>query len=298
MAGRNYERLPIEKFGRLLLHTNDLDPIYIALCGILRSKKQPVDWVKRWLVAYWCLYSAGSACFIASQKDAKGHDERAFWHYLMMAAANVIPTPFKERWPRGHERRHFRGKAAIKAVEDLQARYKKPEEFVDYVMGKGGHFTEIAARVQEHTLFGPWISFKVADMAERVLKIPVDFSESAVFMFTDPTKAALMLWRKKYGLPEEARPKDKETHNQIISRVVEFLLKEFHGFQAPPDNHRPLGLQEIETILCKWKSHMNGHYPPYNDIDEIRAGLEPWCAVLPEAKLFTKHMPARPSNET
>lgn len=291
MAGRSYERLPIEEFGRLLLETNDLDPIYIALCGLLADKKKQVasipkiDWVKRWLVAYWCLYSAGPACYIASCAHP--------WDALMLAAKNDVETPIGGRWPRGHERRHFRGKAAVDAVNDLRARYQHPEFFVNYVMGKGGHFTDVAARVKEHTLFGPWMAFKVADMAERVLKIPVDFDDSAVFMFNDPTKAALTLWRNKKGLPADARPKDAATHAKIINGVVAHLLTVFQGYQAPPDNHRPLGLQEIETILCKWKSHMNGHYPPYNDIDEIRAGLEPWCKALDGAKLFMQHMPAR-----
>jgi len=285
MAGRNYERLPIEKFGRRLLETNDLDPIYIALCGILKDPRK-IKWVKRWLVAYWCYYAAGPSCYIASTKDGK-----SFWDIMHMAAENKTETPLGTRWERGHERRHFRGNAAIKAVKELRTKYPQPEAFVDYVIGEGGDFTAVANRVQEHMLFGPWIAFKVADMTERVFKVPVDFSEAAVFMFTDPTKAALMLWRAKKGLPEDARPKDKAAHVEIISGVVKHLQGVFADFKAPPDDHRPLGLQEIETILCKWKSHMNGHYPIYNDIDEITAGLEPWTKALDEAKMFLKHMP-------
>jgi hypothetical protein len=288
---RDYERLPIEEFGRRLLETNDLDPIYVALCGLLKgAKDKDRDWVKRWLVAYWCYYHAGVACHMADRKAS------AFWDIMMTAAENQVQTPVGGRWPRGHERRHFRGEQGTDAIAELAMKYSQPEKLVDYVMGTGGHFTDVAQRVKEHRGFGPWMAFKVADMAERVFKISVDFSESHVFMFTDPTKAALMLWRKRKKLPDTARPKDKKTEGEIIHGVVEYLLMTFRGWKAPPDDHRPLGLQEIETILCKWKSHMNGHYPIYNDIDEIREGLAPWAGKCASAKRFLQLMPARPPN--
>ena len=54
---------------------------------------------------------------------------------------------------------------------------------------------------------------------------------------------------------------------------------------------RPVGLQEVETILCKWKSHMNGHYPLNNDIMEIRHGLKDWLPVSALARAFYDAMP-------
>jgi hypothetical protein len=54
------------------------------------------------------------------------------------------------------------------------------------------------------------------------------------------------------------------------------LLNAFATTPAPPSGNRMCGLQEIETILCKWKSHINGHYPVGNDVREIRHALVAW----------------------
>jgi hypothetical protein len=146
----------------------------------------------------------------------------------------------------------------------------------------------VAERAQELPLFGPWISFKVADMVDRVLGIHVDFTGDDVFMFKDPTEAALRLWRLKAGLNESAQPKEPA---KAISQVVAYLTDYFKECKAPPLYDRPVGLQEVETILCKWKSHENGHYPLNNDIDEIRAGVQPWKAISDTAQQFMAAMP-------
>lgn len=295
MAGaRSYERLPVEEFGRQLLASRDLDPVYCALHDLKRH--WGVSRVARWMVAYWCYYHCGAASYLSDFVGAR------FWSEMMRAAENKEPAPTDGRWPRGSERRHFRGQQAIRSVEELATRYgDRPEEMVIYVAGsavepwgklttESNPFEAVAKRVREHRGFGPWISFKVGDMLERVLGTPVDFSEAAVFMFKDPVKAALMVWRDKMRLPENAKPKDTAA---AIHGVVEHLLGEFDGTTAPPNGDRLVGLQEVETVLCKWKSHVNGHYPLYNDIDEINEGLTAWVGVTDAAREFQDAMPRR-----
>ncbi len=285
MGSRDYERLGIEPFGHHLITTGDLDPVYIALRGVDWSIAQR----NRWLIAYWCFYHCGLASY------ASGREDSDFWNVLEVAAENSSPAPPGGRWPRGHERRHARGGQGINMVADLRWRYKEsPDNMISYICGgvvegftadnkalsADDHvevvplsFRKVAARVQEHTLFGPWIAFKIADMIDRVMGIPVGFEQAHVFMFKDPVKAALMLWRQRMGLEESARPRDQAG---VILEIVKYLIHEFEDLRAPPLNDRPIRLQEVETVLCKWKSHMNGHYPLFNDIDEINAGLEGW----------------------
>lgn len=280
---RNYNKLDIEVFGRHLLKSGDLDPIYIALF----RAKFPTDYLYRWLIAYWCFYSAGVACYLA---DFTG---LSFWHQMGIAARNEEPTPFGERWPRGHERRHFRAKIAVDGVLGLQGRWlHSPERMVEYVAGNGSprSFRDVSKRAQEHKGFGPWIGFKIADMVDRCLGLPVSFDNADVFMFDDPTAAALKLWRLKTGTPDTAKPKDQDA---IIRNVVSYLVEEFKAHEAPPLGDRPVNVQEIETILCKWKSHMNGHYPLNNDIDEITAGVAPWVKHCQNAWEFNACMPTR-----
>ena len=282
----SYERLDIYEFGTHLLTKNELDPVYVALTSNAHWSDSQL---RRWLVAYWCFYNCGFASYAS---EFEGDD---FWRLLAIAAENTTPAPTGDRWPRGRERRHFRGQQGIKAIAELAKQYeKKPEAMVDYITAGAPVYTAVAGRVKEHRGFGDWISFKVCDMTDRVMKIHVDFTEAAVFMFKDPVKAALMFWRDTQKLPENAKPKDQ---TWVIHKVVETLSDHFSEFLAPPFYDRPVGLQEIETILCCWKSHMNGHYPLFNDIREIREGIAPWIQYSCAAEDFLKAMPPGEEDE-
>src|SRR5690606_34363348 len=99
----------IVPFAQHLLRTGDLDPIYLALNKVQWPEAQKY----RWLVAYCAFYHAGVACYMS---EFRGFE---FWSCMMQAAANedghgpaVLP-----RWPRGHERRHFRGEQAVKGIQ-------------------------------------------------------------------------------------------------------------------------------------------------------------------------------------
>lgn len=284
MAGRQYERLPIEVFGRQLITSGDLDPVYIAL--------RELDWapaqVNRWLIAYWCFYHCGFASYASEFTGGQ------FWDALQMAAANETTPPPGGRWPRGQERRHARGAQGLNMVRDLRERYGDDTDgminMLVFPSKKVGAykipFTELAERAKEHTLFGPWMAFKIGDMVERVLGVPVSFDNAAVFMFKDPMRAAEMLYCQKAGLD----PKRVVRVNFDVNDVVDYLVNTFDDLTAPPTYDRAIGLQEVETVLCKWKSHMNGHYPLNNDIDEINEGLEGWGR---SAREFAGKMPRR-----
>ena len=302
---RNYERLPIEQFGRHLITTGDLDPIYNAL---VRSHQGGPGWVPyhhgghafdtpqlyRWLIAYWCFYHAGVSSWLS---EREGND---FWDAMMVAAENHKEAPCGGRWPRGHERRHFRAKNATESVLDLRRRYgKNPEEMVESLIDINSDvalpFVEVSRRAQAHKGFGPWIGFKVADMVDRVLGVPVLFDNAHVFMFKDPEKAAMMLWAETEG--KKYPPGAKVKREVILEGVTRYLTGAFSDLKAPPLYDLPINIQEVETILCKWKSHMNGHYPLLNDIHEIRDGLEPWMKVSEAARTFNFHMPTGAGNE-
>lgn len=301
MASRNYERLQVVEFGKQLILSQDLDPIYSAL----RATKWDPERTMRWLLAYWCWYSAATACYCAEAPDDKD-----YWVRMLRVAKNEEPTPFGGRWERGKERRHARGTAGVKMVEHLKGRFgdpspllrvadmtiapfEKPEIGSKFMKGEDNTCASLMKRVKSYYLFGDWIAFKVADMAERVLGIPISFKNAEVFMFKDPVEAALMVWRLHGNQHESAKPKDRSV---AISKVVTWLRSEFAGLEAPPlgaQRKREVDLQEIETVLCKWKSHVNGHYPLFNDIDEINEGLLPWQEHCGLAEEFLAAMPRK-----
>lgn len=291
---RTYERLDVVDFGRALIQCGDLDPLYIAL----NRSQLEVDAVKRFLVGYWCTYHVGQSAWLAQKEGQK------FFNALNVVAANTTPAPVGGRWPRGKERRHWRGEQATKSALELNARYDRAEEMVDYVsfvnpanpcseMIDSVRFDHVNRRVQEHRGFGDWIAFKVGDMLETCLGVPVSFSEAEVFMFKDPAKAATMVFKAKN--PELAAQWDAGAFSipqaEINRRVSGWLEGQFTDLKAPHNGKRSVQLQEVETVLCKWKSHMNGHYPVGNDITEIREGLAPWAQVSDYAAELLRCMP-------
>jgi hypothetical protein len=233
-------------FGRNLLDTYDLDPLYVILADI----NMPERMLKRFLLAYWIFYSAGVAAKVAESKD--------FFGTLIQGDI--------DHWPRGHERRHLRGNNFKNCMTNLMLYHAKPETLVD-CMTYGKNFQSIAVEVQKFCGFGPWISWKIADMTERVLCKPVDFSNAELGVYRDPVKGAALI---KFGDQKHAITTDE------LYNVVKQLLKDFKGYMAPPYQDRPLNIQEIETILCKYKSYVNGHYPLGNDTMDIYHGLQGW----------------------
>lgn len=290
MSGsRDYPRLTVESFGHHLLTSGDLDPIYIALDRVAPERELRA----RWMGAYWCFYDAGAASYIAEQPTGE-----AYWDMMRRAAANrpERPAPHFGPWPRGRERRHFRGRAAVDAVEVLFNRYgeRKPERFALFVAGEPGErqtYGEVAARAETHPMFGPWIAFKMADMCERLLGSRVDFGESSEILFKDPLAGAAMVWDRWRGLPEGSTAPSIEIGNEVIERLGEA----FSYALAPPTYDRTVNLQEVETILCKIKAHWRGHYPLFNDTREIRRGIEAWTRVSPLAARFQAALPPLPS---
>lgn len=286
-----YDKLPIEEFGRQLLLTGDIDPVYVMLSLAHQNGVSPGQ-TARWCLAYWCLYHTGAASYAAENKNSREETVDHFWRTLGQAALNTDkgPPPVGERWPRGKERRHWRGAQAAESQSQLARRYfSKPEGFVQDAQGLH-QFETVANYVKSHRGFGDWMAFKVADMLEQVFNHPIQFDNAAVFMFKDPKEAALMLWRVKYKQPDGAKPNDPQG---IINKVVDYLMDHFKNYKAP-NGTRPVGLQEVETILCKWKSHMNGHYSVGNDIKEIRHSMEEWSAVSPLCKQLLSFMPRVP----
>jgi hypothetical protein len=246
-----------DQFGGILLDTYDLDPLYV----ILASTSWPEKFMYKWLLGYWIFYSAGVASRLAESKD--------FY-------AEAIKGDL-EHWPRGHERRHMRGQNIIDTMIELE-RFGEPEKVVGYMID-GTDFQSIGKRVKAFHGFGPWISWKIADMAERVLQQSVDFSNAEIAVYSDPVKGAALIGFGDQGYNINAN----EVH-----QVFDMMEHKMRMHKAPPYQDRFVNIQEIETIACKYKSHCNGHYPPGLDTEDIYHGLDGWGDAAQELKGYLK----------
>lgn len=268
-------KLGAVEFGRQLVLSEDLDPVYV----MLHKAKLPPQVLRKWLVAYWCFYHVGTASWIT--------DHPKYWPALHKAAAS-------KDYPRSSERRHFRGAFAIKAAELLE------ERGVDGIFGEFDRaayerrvltLEDVMDYVKEWYGFGDWIAFKVADMLERLNLCRVAFTEVDTFLFDSPKKGAALV----QNLHAKCDCNSKITHHHNCPRVrpgwaLDYLQENLGHLEAPPRKERKLNGQEYETVLCKFKSHWEGGYHVGKDITEVRHGLEKFqrCKT---AQLLLKHVP-------
>jgi Amino acid:DNA transferase len=264
-------------FGRALFRTQDLDPTYLALPKAITDKDQ----LARCLVAYLCFYNVGLAAWLS---EREGNE---FWNALMVAAENKTPTPFGARWPRASERRHFRGAAAISAVDALQRRYARPEDMIAFVLDGPMDIRAVIARAQSHEGFGSWAAFKIADLCDAVLGAEVAQDDITAFLYDTPRKSIM----ENY---EAGRLPFQATDKTVLEKAMRWLQQELSDCRIPHKAGRAPDWFSLETVWCKFHSHLTGHYPVGKDVREIRHGLEPWLNSSPTARRFLAAMPQAP----
>lgn len=242
----------IKDFGRELIETRDLDPVYVAIW----EARLPADQVHRLLVAYLMFYHLGSAAQLSE------FDGKDFWRMVKLAAQNKPNDDGSRPWPRGAERRHFRGQKCVDAVEAIRDRWGSAEAIIEALTAPVRRSNTlplaiVMERVQELPMFGPWVAFKAADLCERLLDVPIEFPPDLTLFYDEP-RAALDLFDG-----------DPETNSKM-------LLRFFSKWKAPPRYERECNVAELETVCCKFKSSCNGHYWVGHDIREVRHGLKGW----------------------
>jgi hypothetical protein len=287
---RDYARLGCVAFGKALVASRDLDPVYVAV----HHAELPSDQRARLLVAYWCLYHLGAAARLSELK------ERVFWGELATAAENAhspfLPKHAAGRWPRGTERRHWRGAQAVASCQSVLEKAKcgreyrpSAEHLVDW-LGSGKTFAKVTQHVLQLRGFGPWIAFKVADMLERCAGYRVDFVDCHLGFYDEPRKGAWL-----YANERKHKPFPYESMSlTMVGMMTHKLLGEVGRQFAPPDMRRKLNVQEAETIFCKWKSHLHGHYALGKDTREVYHGLHGWGAVADLMRIHLAKLPYAP----
>jgi len=191
---------------------------------------------------------------------------------MLVAAKNEMPSPLGGRWPRGSERRHFRGAKCVSAVGWLARNYPAPEAPIRSLLNCKTE-KHVIERVGKWPMFGPWAGFKAADLLERCVGHPLRFDPNIGLLYAEPRAGLDMLAAEL---------------NQSPRVIYENLLNYFSAHKAPPRNDRPCGAAEVESILCKFKSMRGGHYFVGKDIKEVRHALEGWGTT---AANLLRHLP-------
>ena len=257
--------MDVIEFGAALVDTGDLDPVYIALFGSNLKEKQ----LLRWLLAYWMYYHSGVASLLS---ELEGES-----YYGRMR---------EEEFPRGRERRHFRADSVEKFVDFAERNFTGPENAVESLLGPGGDFPmsydNFESKIGRFPGFGPWITYKAADMLERLGLSRIHFPASDLNWYKEPRLGATFAREDflKLGV----------TGLYDVQRVSDALLRSLSPRLAPPRYERPLGVQEVETVLCKYKAFRHKRYSVGYDINAIRKDLSArdWGVT---ARRFLSFMP-------
>lgn len=242
--------LEADEFGRRLVETQDLDPVYV----VLYKAKFDILKLEKFLLAYWCFYHCGTCSWIVDQPN--------YWVAMQQAAETSVR-------PRGTERRHFRGMNGVRAIQHLAKVGVKSLFDPFYKMSltnKPAILSDVMKYVQTWPQFGPWIAFKVADMLERLGLVRINFTEADTFLFDSPKKGASLL---------VARYANGEHVGEALEPAWAFRYLEasLGSLKAPPMLERTLNGQEYETILCKYLKHCKGRYNVGDDLKEQRHHL-------------------------
>lgn len=255
-------RLDFGAFSRALITTGDLDPVYI----VLHKAGWNPEFMSRFLLAYGCYYHLGTAAYIADQDD--------YWKAFETAARNEVATPFGGRWPRSSERRHFRGNAAIEFTAGLRSAFPAPENFIPHLEAHAPFVKDVRAAVEALPGFGGWASFKFADLLDRVCGVPISIRRDEA-MYDTPKEGARIVFVEEHGFTAPIE--------ECIGHAERVFERATKGLMAPPTADRPLGFFELETCLCKYKSHSKGRYWVGKDILEIIHASQAFANTSPAA---------------
>lgn len=223
------------EFSRKLFYYEEADPLYYALArsGLPRAMQM------RYVVAMFCsFYHHGLAGETAQYQGAD------FWDYLR----HIYPTA-----KRASERRHFRGKAGLEALANMQAAFPQPEAMVEHLWAPTYMHVRAKIKALPTMLVGDYFIWKFADAQDRIFGIPCDFAGAAPFSSTVPAEGARLIGEAE-GLPVD---------KHLTGKVYDLILghADVKHLRAPPWYDRPLLLQEAETICCFWhKLHMGKYH--------------------------------------
>lgn len=258
---------PPWEWGKTLLDAREADPPYDMLVNAYRAGVLTDESLRRWLMGFWLFYHVGVAAFLAERPS------NFFWASALMIACKQ-PNEFVPdgKWPRGGYRRYFRGKAATDTLNYFAGGYRSPEQIVDSLYSGCKTFQGIEKRVKALPTYGYTMSFKIADMGERVLGLPITFDNE--MKFPDEPDKGEQITSELFGV-------DRAT-------VRAKLLYAIKDCPIPGLDTRHPGVQEAETVACEYKHFLSGKFKIGQDGPKLRSHLSGYGDLAQE---LAKYLP-------
>lgn len=230
-------KLSFYEFSKLLLETGDIDPDYVFIrdksIEYNFNKKQIFNWILHKLVIY---DSYSELQVIFKQKKL-------------------------EEVKYGNERRKHKMHAR-QYLNNIQKAFIDTN--VEKFFSDNGNL--VFNRIKTIKGFGPWAAWKFMDLMSCSYGVDVDF-DSIDFRraYTFPLKGLLMV----NGLPEDVKLlKDNSLYKKLLSNTYA-MLDDLVKIHTPHNNGKGVRLNELETLLCKYHSHMHNKYTAGQDIEHL-----------------------------
>jgi|11_taG_2_1085331.scaffolds.fasta_scaffold02966_8 hypothetical protein len=225
-------------FSKSLLITGDIDPDYILIREKSKelgfNKKQVFNWILHKLV----IYDSYSELEVIT-KQKKIEDVKY-----------------------GNERRKSKNKAR-EYLNNIQKAFMDVD--VERFFSMNGN--KIFNKIKTINGFGSWSAWKFMDLIDCCYGIKVDF-DSIDFRkaYTFPLKGLLLV----NNLPEDLKIlNDTKTYKRLLENAYS-ILKDLKNCDTPHNGGKGLRLNELETLLCKYHSHMHNKYQSGQDILHLK----------------------------
>ena len=232
--------------------------MYSVIAGL--NKTKPRDWMGRYIMAFLLYYDAGQAADLAD-----GLTDENFWDRLIELEGEGF-----QKLKRGTERRHFRGAAALKALQNFKNRpINQPwsllkhmyyGDIVSYEPQDDPTYTELYKRMTNAysgTQFGPYFIWKLYDIFNVCLDMPITLSldEALKYMPEEPRKAAIAIFGD---------------FQRGLIKVADYVNQFDHPVRPGRCEYA-----EAETVLCMLKgAFLTRTHTIGDDIYEKRVQLE------------------------
>jgi len=257
-------------FGRHLVATKDIDPIYPLIKWVIQDRRLD-DEQAHWLVyLYLCAYNAPTAWAIFQEFNDP--------HFYSASVTESFKKWEAERRPRlriNIERRGLRGGKIVEALEAYSCLVAGvPQrgwlETADGWLERDSKeaFSRLWNHVQMVPFVGRWAAFKWLDLLKHVLDYPIEFPDMRLAYCTGPRQALEELY-----LGARSDRQD--------GPYIEWLDGVGKGLRTQVGSAGlSLTFDELETALCNFLSTMHGRYYIGHDIDECQGDLEVWSGAL------------------
>jgi hypothetical protein len=252
-------------FGRLMIASRDLDPLYDVLVSLYEAKGLNEErrlWFTALYLAYYNLPSAAAAFYVVP----------SLRHFEEYAMHDSVVSEVIKGYPTGIERRGLRGGKVIDHLRD----YARQVKVIGTQLGwLATAFRPHSTPEENYEDFwnlaqvpwgnGRWAAYKWAELLKTVHRYPLAAPDLRLPFCSGPKEGLCWLFGEEKNAPVE--------HLNMLAEALKLRL-EVAGLHV--------SWEELETLLCNFNSMRKGKYYVGHDIDELQVRLYQANAWFPE----------------